>query len=301
VKKIIKKHPLAIRWFHWINFPVIAVMIWSGMLIYWANDVYRLGWGDKTVLKFFPDSFYKALNIPFRLAEGMSLHFVFMWLFAINGFIYFTYLIFSGEWRLIFPNKKSLKESFLVVLHDLHLRKSMPPQKKYNAAQRIAYTVIIFMGLGSVLTGLSIYKPVQFHTLCALLGGYEWARAEHFILTILFVLFFVVHVVQVILAGWNNFRSMVTGLDVLRPSAKAALQPIVIVNSDVALNQLQGQSESKKETEPGQVAPDDAINATKDPPGEITESNIKTDVNNNVKPADNDSIIEGGEAGKIPG
>jgi thiosulfate reductase cytochrome b subunit len=230
MKKVIKKHPLAIRWFHWINFPVIAVMIWSGMLIYWANDVYKLGWGNKTVLKFFPDSFYKALHIPFRLAEGMSLHFVFMWLFAINGFIYVLYLIFSGEWRLIFPNKKSLKESFLVVLHDLHIRKTAPPQKKYNAAQRIAYTLVIIMGIGSVLTGLSIYKPIQFHTLCNSLGGYEWARAEHFILTILFTLFFVVHIVQVILAGRNNFRSMVTGLDVLSPGKEIVLQPVGVSN-----------------------------------------------------------------------
>ena len=130
MKKVIKKHPLAIRWFHWINFPIMAIMVWSGMLIYWAYDVYKLGWGDKTVLKFFPKSFYKALNIPFRLAEGMSLHFVFMWLFAINGFIYVLYLIFSGEWRLIAPNKKSFKESWLVVLHDLHIRKAAPPQKK---------------------------------------------------------------------------------------------------------------------------------------------------------------------------
>ena len=231
MKKVIKKHPLAIRWFHWINFPVIAVMIWSGMLIYWANDVYKVGWGNKTILKFFPDSFYKALHIPFRLAEGMSLHFVFMWLFAINGFIYVLYLIFSGEWRLIFPNKKSLKESFLVVLHDLHIRKAAPPQKKYNAAQRIAYTGVIIMGIGSLLTGLSIYKPIQFHTLCSLLGGYEWARAEHFILTILFTLFFVVHIVQVILAGWNNFRSMVTGLDVL-PAANNILKPAIIINKN---------------------------------------------------------------------
>ncbi|HSQ44357.1 MAG TPA: cytochrome b/b6 domain-containing protein [Ginsengibacter sp.] len=229
MKRVIKKHPLAIRWFHWINFPVIAVMVWSGMLIYWANDIYRVGWGNKTVLKFFPDTFYKALHIPFRLAEGMSLHFVFMWIFAINGFIYVLYLLFSGEWRLIFPNKKSLKESFQVVLHDLHLRKTAPDQKKYNAAQRIAYTGVIVMGLGSLLTGLSIYKPIQFHSLVALLGGYEWARAEHFILTILFTLFFLVHIIQVILAGWNNFRSMVTGLDIL-PAKEIIMQPAGIIN-----------------------------------------------------------------------
>jgi thiosulfate reductase cytochrome b subunit len=236
MKKVIKKHPLAIRWFHWINFPVIAVMIWSGMLIYWANDVYKIRLGNHT-LKFFPDSFYKALHIPYRLAEGMSLHFVFMWIFAINGFIYVLYLIFSGEWRLIFQNKKSLKESFQVVLHDLHIKKTAPPQKKYNAAQRIAYTGVIIMGLGSLLTGLSIYKPIQFHGLVALLGGYEWARAEHFILTILFTLFFLVHVVQVILAGWNNFRSMVTGLDVLPAVNEVALQPVAINNHN-ELNQF---------------------------------------------------------------
>ena len=217
MKKIAQKHPLAIRWFHWINFPVIAIMIWSGLLIYWANDVYRIGWGDTTILKFFPDSFTKALNLPYRLAEGMSFHFVFMWVFAINGLFYFLYLIFSKEYRLIFPHKKALKESWQVILHDLHLRKGLPPQKKYNAAQRIAYTGVIIMGFGSLITGIAIYKPVQFKTICFLLGGYEWARAEHFILTILFSLFFVVHIVQVILAGWNNFRGIVPGFEVVKP------------------------------------------------------------------------------------
>jgi thiosulfate reductase cytochrome b subunit len=233
MKRAIKKHPLAIRWFHWINFPVIAIMIWSGMLIYWANDVYRIGWGDKTILKFFPKSFYDALHIPFRLAEGMDLHFVFMWLFAINGLIYVLFLLFSGEWKYIFPDKRSLKESAIVVLHDLHLTKKIPPQKKYNAAQRIAYTVVILMGSGSVLTGLSIYKPVQFGTLTSMLGGYEWARIEHFTLTILFTLFFLVHIIQVVFAGWNNFQSMITGLFILKDEQKnLAASPITVeVNS----------------------------------------------------------------------
>lgn len=214
MKKIIKKHPLAIRWLHWINFPLMAIMVWSGLLIYWANDVYRLGWGDKSILKFFPDSFNKALNIPYRLAEGMSLHFVFMWLFAVNGIIYFFYLLFSKEWKLILPNKRSLKEAWLVILHDLHIKKSLPVQKKYNAAQRIAYSVVIAMGFMMLLTGFAIYKPAQLYWLCAILGGYEWARAEHFIVTILFIFFFIIHVLQVILGGWNNFRGMVTGFEV---------------------------------------------------------------------------------------
>jgi thiosulfate reductase cytochrome b subunit len=297
VKKVIKKHPLAIRWFHWINFPVIAIMVWSGMLIYWANDVYRVGWGNKTVLKFFPDSFYKALHIPFRLAEGMSLHFVFMWLFAINGFIYVLYLIFSGEWRLIVPGKKSFKESFLVVLHDLHIRKSAPPQKKYNAAQRIAYTGIIIMGVGSVLTGLSIYKPVQFHILVYLLGGYEWARAEHFILTILFALFFIVHIVQVILAGWNNFRSMVTGLDVLRPVKENLLQP-AIVGSQVPGSQLLAVSDepgpgitSKEETE------NDIISEKENSEAGPSEKNMG--LNNDTTMPDNNPSADLQEPGKI--
>ncbi len=82
------------------------------------------------------------------------------------------------------------------------------------------------MGIGSLLTGLAIYKPVQFHILCALLGGYEWARAEHFILTILFTLFFIVHVVQVIIAGWNNFRGMITGFEIDKtPETTSEIKP----------------------------------------------------------------------------
>jgi len=214
MKKIVKKHPLAIRWFHWINFPVLAVMIWSGLLIYWANGVYRIGFGDTTLLKFFPDSFYKALKVPYRLSEGMAYHFLFMWLFFLNGIAYVLYTAISGEWRLLMPNRHSFKEAWQVLLHDLHIRKTKPPQGKYNAAQRIAYTAIIFMGMGSILTGLAIYKPVQLEWLSTILGGYKMARVLHFALTIGYVLFFLVHIIQVIAAGWNNFRAMIAGFEV---------------------------------------------------------------------------------------
>jgi thiosulfate reductase cytochrome b subunit len=215
VKRLKTKHPRAVRWFHWINAPLLAGMIWSGLLIYWANDVYRIGWGGFTLFQFFPDWFYRALNLRFRLAEGMAWHFFLMWFFALNGLFYVGYTFVSGEWRQLLPNRRSFREAILVTLHDLRLIKTPPPQGKFNAAQRIAYTGVVLMGAASLITGLAIYKPVQLGWLTGLLGGYEAARLEHFLLTIGYVLFFVVHITQVIKAGWNNFRAMVTGFEVI--------------------------------------------------------------------------------------
>lgn len=247
MKKIVKKHPLAMRWFHWINFPVLGVMIWSGLLIYWANDVYKIGFGDKTLVKFFPQSFYDALHIPFHLAEGMAYHFVFMWLFFLNGILYVLYTIFSGEWRYLLPNRHSWKEAWLVLLHDLHIRKTKPPQEKYNGAQRIVYTAIIIMGIGSILTGLGIYKPVQLGWLIAIFGGYKMTRIIHFALTIGYVLFFVIHIIQVILAGWNNFRAMVTGFEVVRVMDEPL--PVAPVSIPVAGETVSMEEEKKEDGE----------------------------------------------------
>ena len=220
MKKLEKKHPLAVRWLHWINFPLLTMMIWSGLLIYWANAVYGFKIFGYELFNFFPPWFYETLGIPKRLAEGISLHFFFMWLFAANGLIYVIYLIFSGEWRALLPVPGSFKRAALVSLHDLHIVKKLPPQGKYNDAQRIAYTGVIVLGFAAIVTGLAIYKPLQLAWLTTLLGGYEWARWEHFWVMVFFVLFFVVHVVQVALAGWNNFRSMVSGYEVVKTDEK---------------------------------------------------------------------------------
>lgn len=220
-KQLEKKHPLAVRWLHWVNFPLLTLMIWSGMLIYWANPVYSIWIGNYELFKFFPPWFNEFLGIPFRLAEGLQLHFFFMWLFAVNGVAYVVYTIVSGEWRAIVPVPSSFKRAPLVALHDAHIVKEMPPQGKYNDAQRIAYTSVIVMGAGSLLTGLAIYKPTQLAWLTAAFGGYQWARWIHFWLTIAFVLFFAVHVIQVLLAGWSNFRSMITGHEIVDAETNA--------------------------------------------------------------------------------
>ncbi len=223
-----RKHPLAIRWMHWVNFPVLFVMIWSGLLIYWndsdnaykhPHQVYRVGLGKITLLRFFPDWFYKVLHVPFHVTQWFSTHFFFMCIFALNGLAWVLYTAISGEWRFLLPQRRSLRDAVQVTLVDLHLRKGLPEQTKYNGAQRIAYTSCIVMGALMLLTGLAIYKPTQMHWLTSAMGGYEMARWLHFWTTMAFLAFFVVHVAQVVLAGWNNFRSMVSGYEVQRTDA----------------------------------------------------------------------------------
>lgn len=212
MQKLKLKHLVAIRWFHWINFPLLALMLWSGFLIYWAYPVYGIG-----PLPVFPQWLFHLLHMPQRLAEGMALHFFFMWLFVANGILYVGYTFWSGEWRLLVPRSAAaFRDAWHIVLHDLHLRKEVPPQEKYNAAQQISYSAIIVMGIGSVVSGFAVYKPAQLSWLAALFGGYPGARFVHFVLAIGYCLFFVVHVMQVILAGWNNFRSMVIGYELVK-------------------------------------------------------------------------------------
>lgn len=216
MRRIQKKHPRVIRILHWINVPVMLVMIWSGLLIYWANDVYRIGLGNVTLFEFFPDWFYETFRLKRRLAEGMAWHFLLMWAFALNGIVYVLYTAISGEWRYLVPNRNSFREAIHVVLHDLHLTKVPLPDRKFNGAQQFAYTGVICMGAGSLLTGLAIYKPTQLSWLTLIFGGYETARLIHFFLTVGYVLFIGIHLTQVIKAGWNNFRAMVSGLEIVQ-------------------------------------------------------------------------------------
>jgi thiosulfate reductase cytochrome b subunit len=209
-----QKHKLATRWCHWINFPILSLMIFSGLLIYWSNDAYDIGFGSFSI-HLFPDWFYNVTHIDHRLAYGMAVHFFLAWIFALNGLAYAIYTFASGEWRELAPNAKSFGEALQVMKHDLGLKVPMPPQGRYNAAQKLSYSGIIVMGGLSLLTGLAIYKPAQLSWLTALAGGYEWARFEHFWLTMGYVAFFVVHIAQVVRAGWSNFRSMVCGYDVV--------------------------------------------------------------------------------------
>ncbi len=199
--QIQKKHLLMTRWNHWVNFPVLMIMIWSGFLIYWSYPAYLI-----------PGEWLDQMGMSYQLARGMGWHFVFGILFVTNGVLYVTYCLYSGHWRNLVPNRYSFKEAWQVLLHDLKIRRS--PLKKpllYNGAQRIIYSSVIVMALVAVLSGFAIYKPTQLSGLTFLFGGYQAARWIHHLISLAFILFFIVHLIQVFRSGWNAIRAMITG------------------------------------------------------------------------------------------
>jgi thiosulfate reductase cytochrome b subunit len=103
----------------------------------------------------------------------------------------------------------------------MKVKKQAPPQGKYNAAQRISYTVVLVMTFIIIVSGFAIYKPSQLYPLPLLFGGYQGARVVHFTMTVGLFLFFLVHIVQVIRSGWGNFRSMVTGYQIERKAPRS--------------------------------------------------------------------------------
>src|SRR6478672_10155710 len=112
-EKFREKHHLILRLSHWLNVPLVIIMIWSGLLIYWAHQPYLT----------IPDKL-GPIQFHHRLAEGMAWHFTVMWLLVINGLIYFSFLAFSGEWKELLPGKKSLRDAFFYTLYDLKISRS---------------------------------------------------------------------------------------------------------------------------------------------------------------------------------
>ncbi|MBT5756097.1 MAG: thiosulfate reductase [Acidimicrobiaceae bacterium] len=213
----IERHRRGNRWMHWINFPLLTIMIWSGLRIYWADlrDPYVFGFGGWELFEFFPDWVNEPLGLNRKLARGMAFHFTFGWLFALNGIAFGLYLWRTGGWRNFVPTVDDLRTIPKVVLHEVGLRKEAPPQGKYNGVQQLVYGAILLMGILVILSGFAIYKPTQLRPLTTLMGGYGGARFIHFATTIGFLVFFGIHIVQVARAGFSNFWSMVTGYALL--------------------------------------------------------------------------------------
>lgn len=209
---------------HWINFPLLLIMIWSGLMLYWVTAVdngvfdhqtYRVGLGSFTLFRLFPDWFYRLFKINNHLTRGHAFHSLAMWPFVLNGIAYVLFLAFSGQWRAIVPTGRDIRGVVTAMWRAMLRRDELEPGEKYNGAQRIAYTLVLLLGALSVISGIAIWKPTSLPRVTAIMGGYESARFLHFWATMAFCGFIFIHVVQVLRAGWSTMKSMVTGFEVV--------------------------------------------------------------------------------------
>ncbi len=178
-------HPSWLRITHWFNVVAVVIMVMSGWRIYNASP-------------FFPFAIPKEITLGGWLGGAIQWHFATMWLLVVNGLIYLCFNIISGRlWRRFFP--LSLRSIAADLLEAFKGKLSHADPSHYNAVQRAAYLFVIADIVILVLSGLVLWKSVQFPVLREILGGYEAARRIHFLAMSALIAFVSVHVIMVAL------------------------------------------------------------------------------------------------------
>ena len=188
--------PAWVRALHWTNAVAMVLMIMSGWQIYNASPLFGF-------------SFPPSITLGGWLGGALLWHFAAMWLLMVNGLIYLAFGIATGRFR-----KKLLPITPSAVIADtraaLTFKLSHDDLSKYNSVQKLLYAGIIVVGIVIVLSGLSMWKPVQLQWLSVLFGGYDAARYVHFTCMAAIVAFMVVHVALAVLVP-KSLRAMIIG------------------------------------------------------------------------------------------
>src|ERR1700737_45150 len=188
--------PAWVRTVHWINAVAMILMIMSGWQIYNASPLFDF-------------RFSSSITLGGWLGGALLWHFAAMWLLMVNGLVYLTLGFATGRFR-----KKLLPISPGGVISDakaaLTGKLSHEAPTRYNYVQKLLYAGIIVVGVVIVLSGLSIWKPVQLQWLTALFGGYDVARYVHFICMAAICAFLIVHVALAVLVP-KSLRAMIIG------------------------------------------------------------------------------------------
>jgi thiosulfate reductase cytochrome b subunit len=189
-------HPAWVRICHWTNALAVVVMIGSGWQIYNAAPL-------------FPFAFPRGITLGGWLAGGLLWHFAAMWLLVINGLVYLTLGLVSGRFRRklwpIYP-----RDVVADINAALSFRLAHNDLSTYNAVQKLLYAGVILAGIVVVLSGIAIWKPVQFQELTWLFGGYEAARYVHFLAMAAIVGFLIVHITLALIVP-KSLKAMMVG------------------------------------------------------------------------------------------
>jgi thiosulfate reductase cytochrome b subunit len=188
--------PAWVRALHWTNAVAMVLMIMSGWQIYNASPLFSF-------------RFASSLTLGGWLGGALLWHFAAMWLLMVNGLIYLALGFATGRFR-----NKLLPITPGGVIADtkaaLTGKLSHGDLTRYNYVQKLLYAGIIVVGVVIVLSGLSMWKPVQLQWLTALFGGYDAARYVHFVCMAAICGFLVVHVALALLVP-KSLRAMIIG------------------------------------------------------------------------------------------
>jgi thiosulfate reductase cytochrome b subunit len=189
-------HPVWVRVTHWINALAMLIMIGSGWQIYNASPLFGF-------------TFSRHITLGGWLGGALLWHFAAMWILMLNGLVYLILGFASGRFhRKLLPIWPSevLRDLFAA----LRGRLAHEDLSTYNAVQKVLYVGILVAGVTIVLSGLSIWKPVQLQSLTDFFGGYDTARYVHFAAMAAIVAFLVVHVSLAVLVP-KSLRAMIIG------------------------------------------------------------------------------------------
>jgi len=204
---------------HWTNAVAMLIMITSGWKIY--NDEVIFGWLH------FPE----AITLGKWAQHGLQWHFFGMWILAINGLIYLIYVFVSGRFReKLFPIKPA--EVIATVSDALRFRLNHDDLTHYNAVQKVLYVGIILVGIVVVISGLAIWKPIQFSELTSLFYDFQTARLVHFLCMSAIVGFLVVHVTLAILVPKSLLAMLTGGPQSKQESPVATPEPVSVPASE---------------------------------------------------------------------
>jgi thiosulfate reductase cytochrome b subunit len=201
------EHPRIVRFAHWLNAISLFVLIGSGLRIFLAFP----SLGPRIPQKDFLIQVPPAFTIGGWLGGALKWHLTFVWIFVGTGIAYIVYQVVTGHYRQVLFTHRDLPGVWPMARHYFFFGAKPEVKEPYNALQKLAYTSTIFFGAVATLSGFVLYKPVQLAWLGFLMGGYHLARVWHFAAMFGFLAFIPGHLIMVLVHGWNNFFSMLTG------------------------------------------------------------------------------------------
>jgi thiosulfate reductase cytochrome b subunit len=223
------RHSALVRVTHWLTVVAFFALLITGVEIVISHP--RFYWGETGNVNMQP---LFSLHIPasrgsvptgygYEMPDqngwSRALHFQAAWLAVLTGLVYGIYLFVSGHLRknLLPPPRDRNWRAFRTVMAK-SFRRSPPDEAaahSYNVMQRVAYLGVIFILFPLIIwTGLALSPAFNsaFPWFVNVLGGRQSARTLHFFVSGFLVLFLIVHVTMVYLAGFTSrMRAMITG------------------------------------------------------------------------------------------